>query len=62
MLNVQLELEKEVKYSNWGYAYVNGFVVIHMFRLGTIATGGIINSPGNLSFTKRSLVGWMSGS
>jgi hypothetical protein len=60
MLNAQLELEKEVKYSNWGYAYVNGFVVIHMFRSGT--TGGIINSSGNLSFTKIYLVGRMSGS
>jgi hypothetical protein len=58
-------MKRNLKYSNWGYAYGNGFVVLaeglDMFRLGAIATGGNMNTSGNLSFTKRSLVGWMSG-
>jgi hypothetical protein len=40
-----------LKYSNWGYAYANRFVVsakgLDMFRLGTIATGGNLNPSGN---------------
>jgi hypothetical protein len=32
-----------------------------MFRPGDTATDGNMNPSGNLSFTKRTLVGWMSG-
>jgi hypothetical protein len=50
-----------LKYSNWGYAYANGIVVLaeglDMFRLRAIATGGKVNPTGNLSFTKTTLVG-----
>jgi hypothetical protein len=33
-----------------------------MFRIGAIATGGNVTPPGNLTFTKTALVGWMFGS
>jgi hypothetical protein len=50
---------------NWGYAYAEGFVVLaeglYMLRLGANCTCGKMNQSGNLSFTKRALVGWMSG-
>jgi hypothetical protein len=48
------------------YAYTNGFVVsaegLDVFRLGVIATGGKMNSSGNLSFVKETLVRRMLGS
>jgi hypothetical protein len=48
------------------YAYTNGFVVsaegLDVFRLGVIATGGNINSSGNLSFVKEILVRRVLGS
>jgi hypothetical protein len=54
-----------VKYSNWGYAYANGFVVLgeglDMLILGAIATGGKMFPSANLSFMKRTLLGWKSG-
>jgi hypothetical protein len=31
-------------------------------RLGAAATGGNVNLSDNLSFAKRTFVGWMSGS
>jgi hypothetical protein len=44
-----------------GYAYVNGFLALaeglDVFILGVIAAGGNMNPSGNLSFTKRALVG-----
>jgi hypothetical protein len=49
---------------NWGCACAKGFVALFegldLFRLG--ATGGKMNQSDNLSFVKRILVGWMSGS
>jgi hypothetical protein len=54
-----------VKYSNWGYAYANGFVALgeglDVFILGAIATGGKMVSSANLSFMKITLLGWKSG-
>jgi hypothetical protein len=53
---------------NWkrGCAYANGVFVmaegLDMFKLGASATGGTMIPSGNLSFMKRTLVGWMSGS
>jgi hypothetical protein len=35
--------------------------VLDMFRLGTVSTGGNMNPWGNLSFTIRTLAGWISG-
>jgi hypothetical protein len=35
---------------------------LDVFRPGASATGGNMNPTDNLSFTKRTLVGWMSGS
>jgi hypothetical protein len=35
---------------------------LDIFILGPIATGGRMIPSGNLSFSKRTLVGWMSGS
>jgi hypothetical protein len=55
-----------VKCGNWRYAYASGFVVLaeglDMFRIGAIVTDGNMNTSGNLSFKKISLVGWMSES
>jgi hypothetical protein len=52
--------------SNWGCAYTNGIVVLaeglDMFRLEPIAPGGRMIPSSNLSFAKRTLVVWMSGS
>jgi hypothetical protein len=49
-----------------GYAYGNGFIVwaedLDVFRLRSIAIDGNMNPSGNLFFTKRTIVGWMSGS
>jgi hypothetical protein len=40
--------KEKLKYSNWGYAYINGIVVLaeglNVFRLGAIATGGNMTS------------------
>jgi hypothetical protein len=48
-------------YSNLRYACANGFVVLaeglDVFRRGAVATGGNMNPSGNLSCTKRTLVG-----
>jgi hypothetical protein len=48
------------------YAYTNWFAVLaegpDVLILGSTATGGKMNSSGNLSFTKRTLIGWVSGS
>jgi hypothetical protein len=50
----------------WGYSDANRIDVsaegIDLFRLGAIATDGRMIQSGNLSFTKGTLVGWMSGS
>jgi len=50
--------------SDWGYAHANGFVVLseslYMFRLRAVATGEKMNPSGNLFFTKRNLVEWVS--
>jgi hypothetical protein len=52
--------------NNWGNTDTNWFVVLaegpDMFRLGTTAAGGTMNSPGNLSFTKITCVERTSGS
>jgi hypothetical protein len=49
-----------------GCAHVNETVVLaknlDMIRLMATVTHGRMISPGNLSFVKRPLVGWMSGS
>jgi hypothetical protein len=46
--------------------YAKGFAVLaeglDMFRLVAIDTGDKMNPSGNLSFKKRTLVVWMSGS
>jgi hypothetical protein len=49
--------------NNWRYAYVNRFDILAkgIFRLEAIFSSGKMNLSGNLSFTKRTLVGWMSG-
>jgi hypothetical protein len=51
---------------NRGCAYANGTVALaedlDMFWLGAIDTGGRTIPTSNLSFAKRTLVGWMSGS
>jgi hypothetical protein len=51
----------KLEYTNWEYAYVNGFGVfaegLDMFRLGTVATCGKMKPSGNLSFKKRTVVG-----
>jgi hypothetical protein len=48
------------------YAYANGIDVVveslDLFRLRAIAAGGRMIPSGHFSFTKRTLVGWMSGS
>jgi hypothetical protein len=53
-------MKANLKYSNWGSAYGNGFVVLadglDVFSLGAAATGGKMNPSGSLSFTKRTLV------
>jgi hypothetical protein len=52
--------------SNRGYVYADGFVVLaeglYRFTLGAVATDGKMNPSGNLSFIKRTSVGWMSWS
>jgi hypothetical protein len=49
-----------------GNAYAEGFVVLteglDMFRVGATATGGNMDPSGNLFFTERSLLRWISGS
>jgi hypothetical protein len=49
-----------------GYAYANGIDIfdkgLDTFRIEAIETGGRMIPSGNLSFTKRILVGWMSES
>jgi hypothetical protein len=51
---------------NLGYAFANGIFVLaeglDVFRPDPIATVWRMIPSGNLSFTKRTLVGWMSGS
>jgi hypothetical protein len=53
-------------YSNCGCTYINGFVVLaeglDIFRLEAIAAGGKMNSSGNFSYKKQTLVEWKSGS
>jgi hypothetical protein len=48
--------------SNWGYTYSNGFVVLaedfDMFRLGDIATGGLMILSGSLFFIRKGL--WLN--
>jgi len=43
--NAKLDLKRSLRYSNWGYAYANGFVVLaeglDMFRLGLLSLAGI---------------------
>jgi hypothetical protein len=50
---------------NCGCAYNNRIVVLaedlDTFGLRVVAAGGRMLPSGNLSFTKRTLVGWMSG-
>jgi hypothetical protein len=50
---------------NWGNAYVNGCVVLaeglDMYRPLAIATEEKMNPLGKLSFTKITLVVWISG-
>jgi hypothetical protein len=53
-----------LKNCNWEHAFANIIVLaqrIDLFRLGIIAIGDRLFSLGNLSFAKRTLVGWMSG-
>jgi hypothetical protein len=49
--------KRNLKYSNWEYAYANGFVVLaegfDMFTLESTANGGNMNSSGNLSLWKE---------
>jgi hypothetical protein len=49
------------KYSKWGYAYVNGLVVLaeslNSFRVEAIAIGGNVKPSDNLFFMKITLVG-----
>jgi hypothetical protein len=51
---------------NWRYKYAKRFVVLvevfDTFKAGAIATGRRMIHSGNLSFTKRTLAGWMSES
>jgi hypothetical protein len=51
---------------NWGCVYASGIFIVaeglDMFKLEAIATDRRMIPSGNLSFTKRTLVGWMSGS
>jgi hypothetical protein len=53
------------RYSNWGYAYANGFVVLaeglDMFRLVTVATGGNIKPSDNLLRQELCLTGYFEG-
>jgi hypothetical protein len=60
-----MDLENEPNY-NWGHAHAKGLVVLteclDVFSLRAVVTGGKANPSGNLSFTKRNLIGWMSRS
>jgi hypothetical protein len=57
--------EQSLIHYNWVCAYSDGIFVLaeglDMTRPRALATGKRMISSGNLSYAKRTLVGWMSG-